>query len=159
MSMAQENIGHYRRPLSKKYGIFKFDPVVDLLLAEDADEGADRFRFDREIALVLLLIWGMWSDNIDAIIHSSSVLAEVTQSISREWANFARERMEQNFNRFDALLRCRTPHEFAAVQSELLRDNLESLLQCSRRIAEKSMQMAEEATKRAAEAVEQARAA
>lgn len=99
------------------------------------------------------------SDNIDAIIHSSSALAEVTQSISREWANFARDRMEQNFNRFDALMRCRTPHDFAAVQSELVRDNLESLLQCARRIAEKSMQMAEEATKRTAQAVEQARAA
>jgi hypothetical protein len=40
-----------------------------------------------------------------------------------------------------------------------LRDNLESFLQCARRIAEKSMQMAEEATKRTAEAVEQVRAA
>ena len=99
------------------------------------------------------------SDNIDAIIHSSAVLAEVAQSISREWANFARERMEQNFTRFDALLRCRTPQDFTAVQSELLRDNLESFLQCARRIAEKSMQMAEEATKRTAEAVEHAHAA
>ncbi|MFZ1895078.1 MAG: phasin family protein [Rhodoplanes sp.] len=99
------------------------------------------------------------SDNIDAIVHSSAVLAEVAQSISREWANFARERMEQNFTRFDALLRCRSPQDFTAVQSELLRDNLESFLQCARRIAEKSMQMAEEATKRTAEAVEHAHAA
>ncbi|MGZ9089207.1 MAG: phasin family protein [Rhodoplanes sp.] len=78
------------------------------------------------------------SDNIDAIIHSSSVLAEVSQSISREWVNFTRERMEQNLNRFDSLMRCRTPQDFAAVQSEFLRDNLESFLQCARRIAEKS---------------------
>ena len=99
------------------------------------------------------------SDNLDAIIQSSSVLAEVTQSISREWVNFTRERMEQNFNRFDSLLRCRTPQDLAAVQSEFLRDNLDSFLQCARRIAEKSMQMADEATKRTAEAVERARAA
>jgi hypothetical protein len=99
------------------------------------------------------------SDNIDAIIHSSSVLAEVSQSISREWVNFTRERMEQNLNRFDSLMRCRTPQDFAAVQSEFLRDNLESFLQCARRIAEKSMQMADEATKRTAEAVESARVA
>ncbi|MFZ0457152.1 MAG: phasin family protein [Rhodoplanes sp.] len=59
----------------------------------------------------------------------------------------------------DALLRCRSPQDFTAVQSELLRDNLESFLQCARRIAEKSMQMAEEATKRTAEAVEHAHAA
>ena len=99
------------------------------------------------------------SENIDAIIHSSSVLAEVSQGISREWVNFARERMEQNLNRVDSLMRCRTPQDFAAVQSEFLRDTLESFLQCARRIAEKSMQMADEATKRAAEAVERARAA
>ena len=42
------------------------------------------------------------SDNLDAIIPSSSVLAVVTQSVSREWVNFTRERMEQNFNRFGA---------------------------------------------------------
>jgi hypothetical protein len=56
-------------------------------------------------------------------------------------------------------MRCRTPQDFAAVQSEFLRDNLESFLQCARRIAEKSMQMADEATKRTAEAVESARVA
>ena len=99
------------------------------------------------------------SDNLDAIIQSSSVLAEVTQSISREWVNFTRERMEQNFNRFESLLRCRTPQDVAALQSEFLRDTLESFLQYARRIAEKSMQMADEATKRAAEAVERTRAA
>lgn len=99
------------------------------------------------------------SNNLDAIIQASSMLAGVTQSISREWVNFIRERMEQNFNRFESLLRCRTQQDLAAVQSEYLRDNLESFLQCSRRIAETSMQIADEATKRTAEAVERARAA
>ena len=99
------------------------------------------------------------SDNLDAIIQSSSVLAGVGQSISREWVNFTRERMEQNFNRFESLLRCRTPQDLAAVQSEFLRDNLESFLQCARRIAEASMQMADEATKRTAESVERSQAA
>jgi hypothetical protein len=99
------------------------------------------------------------SDNLDAILQSSSVLAEVSQSISREWVNFTHERMEQNFNRFESLLRCRTPQDLAAVQSEFLRDNLESFLQCARRIAEASMQMADEATKRTAESGERAQAA
>ena len=46
-----------------------------------------------------------------------------------------------------------------AVQSEFLRDNLESFLQCARRIAETSIQMADEATKRTVEAIERSRAA
>ena len=99
------------------------------------------------------------SVNLDAILQSSSVLAEVSQSISREWLNFVRERMEQNLNRFESLLRCRTPQDITAVQSEILRDNLESFLQCARRIAETSIQVADEATKRTAEAVEAAEAA
>ena len=99
------------------------------------------------------------SDNLDAIIQSSSVLAEVTQSISREWVNFTRERMEENLNCFESLLLCRTPQDMTAVQSEFLRDNLESFLQCARRIAETSIQMADEATKRTVEAIERSRAA
>ena len=99
------------------------------------------------------------SDNLDAIVQASSKLAGVTQSVSREWVNFTRERMEQNFNRFESLLRCRTPQDLAAVQSEFLRDNLESFLQCARRIAEASMQITDEATKQAAEAVERVRTA
>ena len=99
------------------------------------------------------------SDNLDAIIRSSSVVAEVTQSISREWVNFTRERMEQNLNQFESLLRCRTPQDITAVQSEILRDNLERFLQCARRIAKITMQAPDAANKRAAEAVEAAQAA
>jgi hypothetical protein len=99
------------------------------------------------------------SENIDAIVRSGAMIVEVTQSISREWTDFARERIEQNFNRFDSLLRCRTPQDFAALQSELLRDNLESFLQCARRVAEKSVHVADESTRKVAEKVEHMRAA
>ena len=99
------------------------------------------------------------SENIDAIMRSSAMIVEVTQSISREWTDFARERIEQNFNRFDSLLRCRTPQDFAALQSELLRDNLESFLQCARRVAEKSVHVADKSTRKVAENVEHMRAA
>jgi hypothetical protein len=61
------------------------------------------------------------SENFDVIVRSSSVLAEAAQTISREWASFAHDRLEQNFSRLDSLLRCRTPRDFVLVQSELLR--------------------------------------
>jgi hypothetical protein len=99
------------------------------------------------------------SENIDAIVRSGAMIVDVTQSISREWTDFARERIEQNFNRFDSLLRCRTPQDFVALQSELLRDNLESFLQCARRVAEKSVHVADESTRKVAENVEHMRAA
>jgi hypothetical protein len=98
-------------------------------------------------------------DTVQKALQSSSVVAEVTQSISREWLNFARECMEQNLNQFESLLRCRTPQDIAAVQSKILRDNLECFLQFARRIAKITMQMPDEANKRATEAVRGARAA
>jgi len=67
--------------------------------------------------------------------------------------------MEENVKRFEQLLHCRTPQDFAAVHSELWRDNLESFLQYARRIAETSMQATDAATRRMSAAVEQARAA
>ncbi len=99
------------------------------------------------------------SDNIDAILRSSSMLAVMAQGASREWADFARERMEQNFNGLDRLMRCRTPQDLAAIQSEFLRESLESFLQYSRRVAQRSMQMADEASRTMAANAEQARAA
>ena len=74
-------------------------------------------------------------DTVQKALQSSSVVAEVTQSISREWLNFTRECMEQNLNQFESLLRCRTPQDIAAVQSKILRDSLERFLQFARRIA------------------------
>ena len=125
---------------------YKVDDVIEVVQEAKGAEQAGRML-------------QKWSDNLDAIIQSSSVLAEVTQSISREWVNFTRERMEQNLSRFESLLRCRTPQDLAAVESEFLRDNLESFLEYARRIAETSIQVADEATKRTAEAVEAAKAA
>ena len=99
------------------------------------------------------------SENLDAILHSSSMLVEVSQNISREWSNFARARLEENVKHFEQLLHCRTPQDFAALQSELWRDNLEGFLLYARRIAETSMQATNAAARRMSAAVEQVRAA
>jgi hypothetical protein len=46
-----------------------------------------------------------------------------------------------------ALARCRSMTDLVEVQSSLLRDNLEQTLENSRRLAELTLQMADEATK------------
>ena len=85
------------------------------------------------------------SRNVEAIVESSTVLTQGIDGISREWFEFARKRIEQNLNRMNELARCRTPQQLAAMQSEMLRDNIEDLLQSSRRVAEISARLAEEA--------------
>jgi hypothetical protein len=43
---------------------------------------------------------------------------------------------------------CRTPQELVAAQSDLMRDNVEAFVNSTRRIAEISMQMADQAARK-----------
>jgi hypothetical protein len=47
--------------------------------------------------------------NVEAIFQSTGALAQGIGGISREWFDFVRERMENNFNSINELWRCRTP--------------------------------------------------
>jgi hypothetical protein len=88
------------------------------------------------------------SHNIEAIVQSGTVLTEITQRLCEEWADIARARMDRGFDRIDALLQCRTPQDFVALQSELLRDNMETFLGYARKAGEHSARVADEAKKR-----------
>jgi phasin family protein len=86
--------------------------------------------------------------NLESIVQSGTILAGGVQNISREWMEFARKRVRQNLQHFDALANCRTPHELVAAHSDLLRDNLEDFVNSARRVAEISVQMADEAARK-----------
>ena len=89
--------------------------------------------------------------NLESMVQSGTILAGGLQNISREWLEFARKRMQENIQRFDVLAGSRTPQEFIAAQSDLLRDNLEDFVHSARRIAEISVQMADEAARKMSE--------
>ena len=88
------------------------------------------------------------SHNIEAIVQSGMILSEITQRLSEEWADIARARMDRGFDRIDALLQCRTPQDFAALQSELLRDNMETFLGYAHKAGEHSARLVDEAKQR-----------
>jgi phasin family protein len=92
------------------------------------------------------------SRNMALIAQSSTVLANGMQNISTEWFGFVRKRAEQNIGALDALMRCRTPQELMALQSDLIRDGLQDLIQSTRKIAEVSVRMTDEASRKMAEA-------
>ena len=94
------------------------------------------------------------SRNLSAILQSSLAVADTTKTIVHEWLDFARERAENNLSRMDSLFRCRTPQEFVVVQGEAVRDNLEGSLRWTRRIAERSIPIADEAMKKFSEGLE-----
>jgi hypothetical protein len=94
------------------------------------------------------------SRNLGAIVQSGTVLTEMMQHLCEEWAELARARMDRGFDRFDALLRCRTPQDFALLQSEVMRDNIETYLGYARKAGEHSARLCDEAKRRLGNLVE-----
>jgi hypothetical protein len=88
------------------------------------------------------------SRNIEAMVQSGTILTEITQRLCQEWADIARARMDRGFDRMEALIQCRTPQDFAAFQSEMLRDNIETFLGYARKAGEHSTRLADEARQR-----------
>src|SRR5262249_16216143 len=99
------------------------------------------------------------SRNLEAIVQSGTVLTELTQRLWEEGAELARARMDRGFDRMGKFLRCRTPQDFPALQSELLRDNIETFLGYARKAGEHSARLVDEARRRFETAAEGRRAA
>jgi hypothetical protein len=85
--------------------------------------------------------------NLRAVAQSSTALARGLQDVSREVVTRSQQRLQRNLDGLQALARCRTMTDFVEVQSSLLRDNLEQTVENSRRLAELTLQMTDEATK------------
>ena len=85
--------------------------------------------------------------NLRAVAQSSTALARGLQEVSREVVTRSQQRLQRNLDGLQALARCRSMTDFVEVQSSLLRDNMEQSVENSRRLAELTIQMADEATK------------
>jgi hypothetical protein len=83
-----------------------------------------------------------------AMVQSGTALSETAKHLFEEWADIGRARMERGFDRINAFLQCRTPQDFAALQGELLRDNMETVLGCTRKAREHSARLVDEAERR-----------
>ncbi|MCB8819412.1 phasin family protein [Microvirga rosea] len=87
------------------------------------------------------------SQNLRAAAQAGTTLAHRFQDISREAFELSQRRLQRNLDGLDALARCRSLQDLVAVQSGLVRDNLEQTVENSRRMAELTIQMADEATR------------
>jgi phasin family protein len=87
------------------------------------------------------------SQNFEAVSQASSVLAKGAQEISREWFDAMRERVAKNLEAMNRLAGCRSVQDLVAVQSEIVRDGLGETVKSSRRIAEVSIRVADEAAR------------
>jgi hypothetical protein len=97
--------------------------------------------------------------NLSAVVRSSAMLSHGAQTITTQWLDFLRAQTEQAMGHLDALMRCRTPQEFAAVQSSCLRDQINGIIETTQRAADLSAQAANEAARTMREAGEAAKRA
>ena len=85
--------------------------------------------------------------NTETILYSSTAATRLLSGMSQEYFEFVRQQMEKSMERMNELWRCRTPQDLAAVQSDLLRETVGSVLQSSRKMADMSLKVADDATK------------
>ena len=85
--------------------------------------------------------------NTETILYSSTAATRLMSGMSQEYFEFVRQQMEKSMERMNELWRCRTPQDLAAVQSDLLRETVASVLESSRKMADMSLKVADDATK------------
>lgn len=91
------------------------------------------------------------SENLQAVMDSTTAVAGALQNVSEEWMRFAQSRAEHTMESFDQLLGCRSLHECLAVQTRIVRDNLEAFLESARRASELSTRAADEGVRKMAD--------
>jgi hypothetical protein len=94
--------------------------------------------------------------NTHTVMDSAAAVSKGVNEISREYLQLARRQIENNMERMNELWRCRTAHELAAVQSDLIRETMTGALESSRRVADMSLKVADDAGKRIAENMQRA---
>jgi phasin family protein len=97
--------------------------------------------------------------NTQTILYTGTAAAKVMGGISQEYLQMVRHQVEKNMGHMDELWACRTPQDFAVIQSDMVRETVETVLESSRRIADMSIKMADDAGKQINQSMEEIRRA
>jgi hypothetical protein len=84
-------------------------------------------------------------------VQSSAALTNGVRAMWTESFELMRREFERSLDEMDEFMRCRTPQELAAAHSDAFRHHLEGMIATTRRIAEISLQTADEAARKASE--------
>jgi phasin family protein len=97
--------------------------------------------------------------NTQTVLYTGTAAAKVMGGISHEYFQMVRHQVEKNMDHMKDLWSCRTPQDFAAIQSDMVRETVETVLESSRRIADMSIKMADDAGKQINKTMEEIRRA
>ena len=82
---------------------------------------------------------------VRAVAQASTVLARGAQEISHEVFGQFQDSVRRNAESVNRIAGVRSVQDFVAVQSDLARDNLQAVIDLNKRIAERSLRIADEA--------------
>jgi len=88
-----------------------------------------------------------YSQNMEVVTRCGTVLSESFQDLSRQWWGLAQSQLKRNLQGMSVLSHCRSLQDFAAVQSDLMREGLQKMVEDGRQIAESSVRAADGASK------------
>ena len=77
------------------------------------------------------------------IMQSGTAVARYAQAVSAELVALVLQRTKRSLDHLDAMARSRTPQDFAAAQSEALRDQADGVIEGTRRIADITLRTAD----------------
>lgn len=95
--------------------------------------------------------------NAQALLYSGTAAARVMDGMFQEYFQMVQHQIEKNLNHMNKLQTCRTPQDFAAAQSDIVRETVEIALESSRRIADMALKMADETEKQIKQTMERMR--
>ena len=87
------------------------------------------------------------SQNLQAVSQASNVLARGAQEVSREVFGLIQDRLQKNIDGLSRLAGVRSVQDFVAVQSDIVRDGLQQVIDTNKRVAELSVRVADEAAR------------
>src|SRR4051795_11798192 len=89
--------------------------------------------------------------NVEAITKFGTVLSQAVQDASREWYGLAQNQVQRNLEGLSKLAHCRSVQDFARVQSGLIRESLQHMVEDTGSIVEISLKAVTEARKAVAD--------
>ena len=80
--------------------------------------------------------------------EGTTVIASGLHEVTKEWMHFAQERVEHNLNHLERLRNYHNLHDCMALQTQIVRDNLQAFLESAQRTSERSTRIARSAVDR-----------
>jgi phasin family protein len=87
------------------------------------------------------------AQNIEAVAQAGTILTKGAQEVSRQWFDLIQERLVKNLDAMNKLAGCRSLQDLVTVQTEITRDRFGQAVESSRRIAEISVRVTDEAAR------------